>query len=80
MTERERFPEGKYKESVLYTPVQTHGAGNSQRERDGERERVRGRRENNRTVSCRVGRRGEEIRRFLNSSDFWGGVSHHPEP
>lgn len=56
-------------ESVLYTPDLTHGARNSQREREKEREgargRERGRRENNRAVSWRGGRRGEETGRFL---------------
>ena len=37
----QRVPEDRYTESVLYTRVQTHGAGNSQRERERERERGR---------------------------------------
>lgn len=34
MTERDSLKANR--ERVLYTPVQTHGAGNSQRERGGE--------------------------------------------
>lgn len=54
----ERFPEGK--ERVLYTLVQTHGAGNSQREGEGEREEEReGEREEREQQNSQLERREE---------------------